>query len=92
MPLLILTALATGACAFTITLWVRGFGSIPVIATDRLNRVRGLETATGPGIGSIFNLKKRTNLSFGGINFVNANMAAKWRAQLDRAEIGRAHV
>ncbi len=85
MPMLILTALFTGAFAFTITLWVRGFGALPLVATDRLNRLRGGEAAAGPATGSVFNLKKRANINFGGINLVNSNMTAKWRSQLDRA-------
>jgi tight adherence protein B len=82
--MLALAALMAGAFAFTITLWVTGFGVISEAATARLGRLRDgdaapQEQAKGPG------LRKRTSVSFGGINLVSGNLAAKWSIQLERA-------
>ena len=79
-----LAAIMAGAFAFTITLWVTRFGVISEAATARLGRLRDGEGAapeqtTGAG------LRKRTSVSFGGINLVSANIAAKWSIQLERA-------
>jgi len=78
-----LTALTFGAFAFTITLWVTRFAAIP-LPSERLARLNrnGPDAAAdqqGPG------LRRRANVSFGGINLVSANLVAKWNVQLERA-------
>lgn len=78
-----ISAVMAGLFALTITLWVTGWGVVSAEATDRLNRLKSPEQASAPG--ALFNLRKRTNVSFGGINLVSANIIQKWTVQLERA-------
>jgi tight adherence protein B len=79
-----LAAIMAGAFAFTITLWVTRFGVISEAATARLGRLRDGEGAA-PEQAKNAGLRKRTSVSFGGINLVSTNIAAKWSVQLERA-------
>jgi tight adherence protein B len=79
----LLTALTFGAFAFTITLWVTRFAAIPLPSERlaRLNRNAPAEATSEKGTS----LRRRANVSFGGINLVSANLVAKWNIQLERA-------
>ncbi|MGH2609508.1 MAG: type II secretion system F family protein [Tepidiformaceae bacterium] len=86
--MLIAIPLLFGLFIATLALWFFGFGThASVAAGQRLARL-----ASGPeggsmggvsGLGST--LRRRTNVSLGGISFVNANVAQKWTVDLERA-------
>jgi tight adherence protein B len=78
-----ISAAMAGLFALTITLWATGWGVVSAEATDRLNRLKSPEQTSATG--TLFNLRKRTNVSFGGINLVSANIIQKWTVQLERA-------
>ncbi|MBA4180700.1 MAG: secretion system protein [Anaerolinea sp.] len=82
--MLIIAALCGGAFAFTMTLWLTGFGTVSVQATERLTRLRQAETnmpQAARGVG----LRKRGSVRFGGINLISGNLAAQWLVNLERA-------
>ncbi len=84
--MLIAIPLLFGLFITTFALWFFGFGTQATAAAGaRLARLAsGSEDVAGPGsIGST--LRRRTNVSLGGINFVNANVAQKWSLDLERA-------
>ena len=85
--MLVLAALSVGAFAFTITLWVTGFGAVAeAAAVARLGRLKdgavaGPDASPAKGAG----LRRRATVSLGGINLVSGNLAAKWSNDLERA-------
>ncbi|MCL4230792.1 MAG: type II secretion system F family protein [Dehalococcoidia bacterium] len=85
-PTLLLAAATTGAFAFTVTLWLTGFGAISAEATGRLARLRDAG-ANVPAARQAepFSLRKRGGISLGGVNVVSANISQKWTTQLERA-------
>ncbi|MFN0147614.1 MAG: type II secretion system F family protein [Dehalococcoidia bacterium] len=85
MGLLVLATGTAGAFVFTVTLWLTRFGVQPELATARLARLKGEGTSPTSSIASLFSLRKRTNIQFGGISLVNTNIVEKWRIQLERA-------
>ncbi len=86
--LTLFAALSTGACIAAFTLYFAGFG-VAGSATPaaRLSRLRNAEVAisSAPIVGSLFNLRKRASVNFGGVNLVSANVVQRWRAQLERS-------
>ena len=86
--LTLLAALSTGACIAAFTLYFARFG-VAGSATPaaRLSRLRNAEVAisSAPIVGSLFNLRKRASVNFGGVNLVSANVVQRWRAQLERS-------
>ncbi len=83
MLLLLITALLTGACAFTITLWVTGAGTVSAEATSRLGRLRETDAMPQSGASTI-NLRRRASVSLGGMTVISSGLAAKWTNQLER--------
>ncbi|OAI43555.1 hypothetical protein AYO38_10640 [bacterium SCGC AG-212-C10] len=85
--MLILAALTMGAFAFTITLYVAGFGtSGSAEATARLGRLASGETSGPSGIPAVvFRLRRPGGVSLGGFNLVNGKISAAWAKQLERA-------
>lgn len=84
MTLLFLAAIAAGGFAFTGTLWATGFAGLSSGATaDRLSRLRTPEQqgAQAPA----FSLRRRANVSFGGINLVSSKLLDSWSIELERA-------
>ena len=81
--MLLAVPIVVGAFVFTMALWYFGFGGQMATATgQRLARLGNTE----PTNLSIANaLRRRTSVSLGGINFVNANVAQKWTVDLERA-------
>lgn len=72
-----------GLFVFTFALWYFGFGAqLSAAAGQRLARL-GNQEPSGVSLGNA--LRRRTSVSLGGINFVNANVAQKWTADLARA-------
>ena len=71
MILQLMAALTMGSCIGALTLWYTGFrAQAALVPSERLNRLNGGDAPTSKSpIGSIFNLRKRTNLKFGGITF-----------------------
>ena len=86
--LTLFAALSTGACIAAFTLYIARFG-VAGSATPaaRLSRLRNAEVAisSAPIVGSLFNLRKRASVNFGGVNLVSANVVQRWRAQLERS-------
>jgi tight adherence protein B len=72
---------------FTFAAWFFGIGTHgQVLAGQRLARLTTGQEPTGGGPMSFGSaLRRRTNISLGGISFVNANMAQKWTVELERA-------
>lgn len=85
MGLLFLAAATAGGFVFTVTLWLTRFGVQPELAAERLARLKGSAPSGAGAIASLFRLRKRANVEFGGISLVNTNLLEKWRAQLERA-------
>ncbi len=84
--MLIALPAVVGLFVFTIALWYFGFGGQKAVATgQRLARLGGGQEnpVSAAAIGAT--LRKRTNVSFGGISFVSGNVAQKWTTQLERA-------
>jgi tight adherence protein B len=84
--MLIAIPLMFGLFVMTLALWFFGFGTqASAAAGQRLARLASGSETTG-GIASLGStLRRRTNMSLGGINFVNANVAQKWSLDLERA-------
>ena len=82
--MLIIAAVMGGAFAFTMTLWLTGFGTVSAEASARLGRLRQAEVA-GTSTSTQVNLRKRGAISFGGVNLISGNVAAKWGVSLERA-------
>jgi tight adherence protein B len=79
-----------GLFAATLALWFFGFGTqASVMAGQRLARLAGGPEGDSGGGGPVgglrSTLRRRTNVSLGGINFVNANVTQKWTMDLERA-------
>ena len=86
--LLMVAALSTGVCIAAFTLYFARFGVAgSAIPQARLSRLRNAEVAISstPIVGSLFNLRKRANVNFGGVNLVSANVVQRWGVQLERA-------
>ncbi len=86
-PVLLMAALTTGAFAFTVTLWITGFGTSQGAATARLMGLRNgsLGSAAEQSSGNGVSLRKRAGVTLAGINLVSVNAAANWQRDLDRA-------
>ncbi len=83
---LVLAAATTGAFAFSMTLWLTGFGGISAEATGRLARLREAgANVPASRQAEPFSLRKRGGISLGGVNVVSANISQKWAVQLERA-------
>ncbi len=77
-----------GLFTATLALWFFGFGTqASVMAGQRLARLTAGQEGSGGGggLGLGSTLRRRTNVSLGGISFVNANAAQKWTVDLERA-------
>ncbi len=83
--MLLLAAVTTGAFAFTVTLWLTGFGAVSADATGRLTRLRDAGTHLPAQKAESVNLRKRGGISLAGVNLVSANISQKWSVQLERA-------
>ena len=86
--LTLFAALSTGACIGAFTLYFARFGVAgSATPATRLSRLRNAEVAisSAPIVGSLFNLRKRASLNFGGVNLVSANVLQRWGAQLERS-------
>ena len=82
--MLALAALCAGAFIFSITLWVTRWGMVAVDTTQRLNRMKSVEDEQQKQLGAV-SLRRRAQVSFGGINLVSGNIVQKWSVQLERA-------
>ncbi|MEX0781449.1 MAG: type II secretion system F family protein [Dehalococcoidia bacterium] len=75
----------------TLALWFFGFGThASAMAGQRLARLTagqegGAGGGGGLGLGLGSTLRRRTNVSLGGVSFVNAGVAQKWTVDLERA-------
>ena len=75
-----------GLFVFTIALWYFGFGGQMAVATgQRLARLGGGQENPVSACAIGATLRKRTNVSLGGINFVSATAVQKWTIDLERA-------
>lgn len=84
-PVFVMAVLATGATAFTFTLWITGFGSRSPEATARLLGLRGAGTGGQQQAGPTLSLRRRAGISLAGFNVVSSNAAANWQRDLERA-------
>lgn len=83
--MLIALPMVVGLFVFTVALWYFGFGGQMAAATgNRLARLGGGQE-NPVSAGAIGALRKRTNVSLAGINFVNAAAVQKWTLDLERA-------
>lgn len=82
--MLIIAALLGGAFAFTMTLWLTGFGTVSAEATARLTRLNQTQ-ANAPQAVTQLGLRKRGAVSLGGINLISGKLAAQWVVSLERA-------
>ena len=75
--MMLFAALCGGAFAFTMILWLTGFGTVSAEATARLGRLRNSSNivTVGPSGPS---LRQRGAVSFGGINLISGTLAARW--------------
>jgi tight adherence protein B len=85
--MLIAIPLMFGLFMMTLALWFFGFGTqASAAAGQRLARLASGSESMGGTVASLGStLRRRTNVSLGGISFVNANMAQKWSLDLERA-------
>jgi tight adherence protein B len=83
--MLVLSALMMGAFMFTITLWVTGFGPSAEAAASRLGRLKDADAGTPQAVTPGLGLRRRASVSFGGVNLISSNLAAKWATDLERA-------
>ncbi|MCC6381989.1 MAG: type II secretion system F family protein [Dehalococcoidia bacterium] len=83
--LLLLTVLSTGVFAFAAVLWMTGFGAVPVLAGERLARIKGGEAGSQPQATAGVGLRRRAAVRLAGFNLVSVNIVQKWTQQLDRA-------
>jgi tight adherence protein B len=85
MTLLFLAAITAGGFAFTTTLWATGFAGLTSgLTADRLSRLRGADQQQGAQEPA-FSLRRRANVSFGGINLVSSKLVETWSIDLERA-------
>jgi len=82
--MLLFAALSAGAFISLATLWVTGFGATGAAAAERLGRLRTPGEQLAPQPAGL-NLRRRTQVSFGGINLVSGKMVQQWTVQLERA-------
>lgn len=83
--MLIFAAFTCGAFAFTVTLWLTGFGAASTGATGRLARLRQAGAHVPAQKPEPFGLRKRGGIRLGGVNVVSAGISQKWTMQLERA-------
>lgn len=84
--MLIALPAVVGMFVFSMALWYFGFGGQMAAATgQRLARLGGGQDNPVSASAISATLRKRTNVSLGGINFVNANVVQKWTIDLERA-------
>lgn len=82
--MLIIAALLGGAFAFTITLWLTGFGAVSAEATARLTRLNQSQANMPQAVAQV-GLRRRGAVSLGGINLISGKLAAQWVVSLERA-------
>ncbi|MEP6870820.1 MAG: type II secretion system F family protein [Anaerolineaceae bacterium] len=81
---MLFAALCGGAFAFTMVLWLSGFGTLSVEATARLGKLRNGSAIVTAGTAGP-SLRQRGAISFGGINVISGTVAARWVMDLERA-------
>ena len=82
--MMIFTTLCGGLFAFTMVLWLTGFGTVSADATERLGRLkRHSDIVTGGTTGP--SLRQRGAVTFGGFNVISGSVAARWVLDLERA-------
>lgn len=75
-----------GLFVFTVALWYLGFGGQMAVATgQRLARLGGGQENPASAGAISATLRKRTNVSLGGINVVSAAAVQRWTIDLERA-------
>lgn len=82
--MMLFAVLTGGAFAFTMVLWLTGFGAVSAEATARLGRLRNQSEIVTAGLGGP-SLRQRGAVSFGGINVISGSLAARWVTDLERA-------
>ena len=82
--MMLFAALCGGAFAFTMVLWLSGFGTLSVEATARLGKLRSSSAIVTAGTAGP-SLRQRGAVSFGGINVISGTVAARWVMDLERA-------
>lgn len=81
--LMILAALCAGAFATTGVLWFAGAGGVNPAATNRLNKLREVESQLPADARA--SLRRRGSVNFAGITVLSGNLAATWTRDLERA-------
>ena len=82
--MMMFAALCGGAFAFTMVLWLTGFGAVSAEATARLGKLRNRSAIVTAGTSGP-SLRQRGAVSFGGINVISGTVAARWVLDLERA-------
>ena len=82
--MMMFAALCGGAFAFTMVLWLTGFGAVSAEATARLGKLRNRSAIVTAGTAGP-SLRQRGAVSFGGINVISGTVAARWVLDLERA-------
>src|SRR5690606_18931835 len=81
----LLTALAMGGAVTAFLLWATGWQRRPVVAAERLSRIRNEEHGGNP-LQSLLALRRRVGgVRLGGVNVVSVNIAQNWQRDLERA-------
>ncbi len=81
---MIFATLCGGLFAFTMVLWVTGFGTVSAEATARLGKLRNHSDVVTAGTSGP-SLRQRGGVRFGGINVISGTVAARWMMDLERA-------
>lgn len=82
--MMMFAALCGGAFAFTMVLWLTGFGTVSAEATARLGKLRNSSAIVTANTASP-SLRQRGAVRFGGINVISGTVAARWVMDLERA-------
>ncbi len=82
--MIVFATLCGGLFAFTMVLWLTGFGTVSAEASARLGRLRHQSEVVTSGTSGP-SLRQRGAVTFGGISVISGTVAARWMMDLERA-------